>query len=97
MTDLSKLAREVDLAQTRLEILMKGIRHISAHPVVDHISQLIEARIALAAAKASDATAVKQALKSLVEACEGEVEEVFGGEIGAAMTLARATLSASQD
>ncbi|NTF17987.1 hypothetical protein G6L37_06190 [Agrobacterium rubi] len=92
MTDLTKLASAVDLAQTRLETKLNGIRHISAQPVVRQISTLIEAHIALAAAEANDANSVKQALISLVEACEGEVEEVFSGEIGDAMKRARATL-----
>jgi hypothetical protein len=33
-----------------------------------------------------------QALSDLVEACDGEVEEVFGGEIGEALSAARRIL-----
>ena len=95
MTEPSKLDIAVNLAQTRLEFQLRGIRHASAPSIVNHISSLIDARIALAAAKATDTASVKQALRSLVEACEGEVEEVFGGEIGDAMKRARETLSVS--
>lgn len=92
MTDMKKLAMDVDAARSHLEFQLKGIRHASAHPIVREISNLIDARIALALATKAETPPYRQLLEELVEACDGEVEEVFSGEIGDAMRAARSAL-----
>lgn len=42
-----------------------------------------------------NAASIRTALQDLVEACEGEVEEIFSGEIGDEMKAARKALSGS--
>lgn len=91
--EIKALERDVDQAAEHLRFHLKGIRHASAHPIVREISNLIDAKFALAAAtKSSNEAAVTAALEGLVEACSGEVEEVFEGEIGEALDNARSIL-----
>jgi hypothetical protein len=94
MTDtieIKKLESDLDLAETRLAFKLRGIRHAEADPIVRGIGSLIDAKIALAGARQkADALNI---LRDLVEACEGEVEEVFQGEIGRELDAARRLLA----
>lgn len=97
MTDNKGLAGVVDLAETRLRYQLNGIRHASPDPIVRKISELIDAKIALASTSLapmvpSRETQYRDALLDLATACSGEVEEVFRGEIGEAMAKARKVL-----
>lgn len=95
MTDIAKLEQDIDLLEARLIRMLQGIHGLSAQPVVkDGILPLIDARIALALANRT--LPIAAALEALVDACEGEPEEVFAGEIGTALAQARAEL-ASKD
>ncbi len=94
MTDNKELARALDLAETRLRFQLNGIRHASPDPIVREINNLIDAKIAIAGTSpapeaASSEEKYRDALLDLALACSGEVEQVFGGELAAAMRKAR--------
>jgi hypothetical protein len=97
MADNSEVDRARDLAETRLRSQLNGIRHASPDPIVREISNLIDAKIALAGHSfANDGPSKEEqyrdALLELATACSGEVEQVFRGEIGEAMSGARRAL-----
>jgi hypothetical protein len=100
MTDHDKLLQTLSTAEARLESQLNGIRHASATPIVRGIKDLIDAKIALASASPASASPAstasedkyRNALVELAAACTGEVEEVFRGELGEAMSKARKAL-----
>ena len=65
----------------------------------DHTTQLLLKEDAIKRAESAEAKVgkAKTILQNLIQACEGEVEEVFAGEIGDQLEEARAFLNAPAD
>lgn len=97
MADLQALKRAVSTAETRLDSYLEGFRHASSASIVREINNLMDAKIALALVSLTAHTPsfeerLQEALNDLVVGCSGEVEEVFRGEIGSAVSKARRLL-----